>query len=189
MTWEQAGELDKAISDYAEAIRLDPKQGLPYYSRGSAWLDKKQYDKAIADLDQAIRLNPTFASTYGDRGTAWAKKKAYGKAIADYSESIRLDPGDAKGYAQIAWINATCPDSRFRDGKKAIENATKACEMTEWKSLNYAGTLAAAFAEAGDFDAALKQEMKILELATGQVKAGCQIRIELHKLHKPLRDD
>jgi hypothetical protein len=58
---------------------------------------------------------------------------------------------------------ATCPDANVRNGEKAVEYATKACELSDWKTPARFGTLAAAYAEAGDFDDAVKWENKHLE--------------------------
>ena len=85
-------EYDKAIADYNEAIRLDPKYAGAFNNRGNAWYDKKEYDKAIADYNEAIRLDPKIAAAFNNRGIAWYDKKEYDKAIADYNEAIRLDP-------------------------------------------------------------------------------------------------
>ena len=69
-------EYDKAIADFSEAIRLDPKDATAYYNRGIAWAGKNEYDKAIADYSEAIRLDPKDASAYINRGAAWSYKKA-----------------------------------------------------------------------------------------------------------------
>jgi len=84
-------ELDIALGDYNEALRLDPSV-TSYNNRGLLWHDKKDYDKAIADYNEAIRLDPNLALAYNNRGNAWSDKKDYDKAIADYNEAIRLDP-------------------------------------------------------------------------------------------------
>jgi tetratricopeptide (TPR) repeat protein len=86
------GELDPAIADYGEAIRLDPKYVAAFTDRGIAYRAKGDLDRAIADYDQAIGLDPTFAVAFNNRGRAFLAKKDYGRAIADYDQAIRLDP-------------------------------------------------------------------------------------------------
>ena len=96
----EKGDYDKAIADYTEAIRLDPKFATAYYGRGVAYGEKGDYDKAIADYTEAIRLDPKLAEAYCSRGIAYANKGDYDKAIADYTEAIRLDPKLADGVLQ-----------------------------------------------------------------------------------------
>ncbi len=86
-------DYDKAIADFAEAIRLDPKCVYALNSRGHAWSETKDFDKAIADFTEAIRLDPKNVYAFKSRGYAWAEKREYDKAIADYSEAIHLVPG------------------------------------------------------------------------------------------------
>ena len=71
---EELHELDKAIEDYDEAIRLGPKNPLAYIGRGSAWNDKREYEKAIADFDEAIRLDPKNSLARVGRGMTWRAK-------------------------------------------------------------------------------------------------------------------
>src|SRR6516162_1906708 len=86
------GDLDRAIADYNQAIRLDPQDADPHYGRGVAWSEKGDLDRTIADYDEAIRLDPKHERAYYNRGVAWSAKGDLDRAIADYDETIRLDP-------------------------------------------------------------------------------------------------
>jgi Tfp pilus assembly protein PilF len=162
--WYVKGELEKALAEFNEAIRLDPASASAYCCRALVWHDKKEFDKAIADSDEAIRLDPKHAWAHNNRGNARAAKGDFAKAIADYDEAIRLDPNLAIAYKNRAWIWATCPSKPLRDGKRAIESAVRACELTDWKEPTSLGALAAAHAEAGDFDAAVKTQSRAIAL-------------------------
>jgi tetratricopeptide (TPR) repeat protein len=162
--WIRKKEYDKAIADYDETIRLDPKLGTAYLRRGIAWGHKGEYEKAIADCTEAIHIDPKFADAYFNRGIAWTNKNEYEKAIADYTEANRLNPNDAGPYYGRAWIRAFCPDAHFRDGKLAVSDATRACELTNWKDPNKIEVLADAYEEAGDSSLAAQWRKKATEL-------------------------
>jgi S1-C subfamily serine protease/Flp pilus assembly protein TadD len=93
-----ASEYDRAIADYTEAIRLDPKSAGPYCGRGLAYGGKREYDRAIADYTEAIRLDPTYATAYCGRAEAYHAEGDYDSAIADCTEAIRLEPGNVWMY-------------------------------------------------------------------------------------------
>ena len=87
-----------------------------------------------------------------------------------------------------AWLWATCPDPKYRDGEKAVVSATKACEITQWKQSHILDTLAAAYAETGDFDSAMEWQTKanMLNLEP-EYKTKGEIRLKLYKNKKTFR--
>ena len=193
VSWKDKKEYDNAIKDLTEAIRLKPDSSESYNSRGNAWVCKQEHDKAVADYTEAIRLDPKNATAYICRGMALADKKEYDKAIADYTEAIRLDSKYAGSFNNLAWLHATCPDAKFRDGKKAVEYGKKAIDLSpSWSKYD---TLAAAYAEAGDFDMAVKEQTKAIELLKAEKEFDkdelkkSEARLQLYRDKKPYREE
>ncbi len=162
LSYDLKGNYDRAIADYNDAIRLKPDYVVAYNNRGLAYHQQGDDDKAIADETEAIRLNPHFLEAYNTRGVFYDHKGSYDKALADYNEAIRLKPDFVEAYINLASLLAVCPDARVRNGEKAVAYATKACELSEWKTPAYLSTLAAAYAEAGHFDDAVKWQNEYL---------------------------
>ncbi|MEI7460284.1 MAG: tetratricopeptide repeat protein [Pirellula sp.] len=137
---------------------------------------------------EAIRLDPKNAITYSNRGSALFLNGDFDSAIKDYTEAIRLDPKYADASNGLAWFYATCPDAEHRDGEKAVELATKACELSAWKTWFHVVTLADAYAESDDWENAVKYQEKAIELTTDERnKAIGRERLELYKKKEPYR--
>jgi tetratricopeptide (TPR) repeat protein len=184
-------DYDKAIADADHAIQLNPKNAIAYINRGTAYLQKRDYDKAIADDDHAIVLDPKNAMAYMNRGTAYLRKRDYDRAITDYDRAIQFNPRSDAAHKNLAWLLATCPQAAFRDGKKAVEHATTACVLSDWKDPNALKTLAAAYGEVGDFDNAVKWESQCLGTPDQIAKAtlNADSRLSLYQAHKPYHAD
>ncbi len=188
ITWEDKKQYEVALADFNEAIRLAPSDSVAYSNRSRIWGLKKDYQKALADCDEAIRLDPRFTEAYQKRGWVWEQTKDFDRAIADYNEAIRLDPQFASAYNGRAWIWATCYDAKFRDCKRAVESARCACNLTEWKDTAFVDTLAAAYAEAGDFDKAVKWQRKAnKQFANEDERKAGEQHLKLYQVKKPFR--
>jgi serine/threonine protein kinase/Flp pilus assembly protein TadD len=101
---------------------------------------------------------------YCQRSIAQERIEVYDEAIGYYKSAIKADPCNAFAYNHLAWLLATCPEDEFRNGVKAVRNATRACELTNWKNVNHINTLAAAYAEATNFNQAVKWQKKAIDL-------------------------
>jgi tetratricopeptide (TPR) repeat protein len=189
--YDMQGKQPQALADFAEVIRLDPKNPYGYTSRAFTYLYQKEYDKALADSNHALKLDPTNVTAFCHRGFAYAGKKEYDKAMADYLKAERLDPKAPDSYGLRAWLWATCPDAKIRNGKKALEYARKACELTSWKNPNQWDTLAAAYAELGNFAEAVKWLSKALASPefVPQERVLAQARLKLYQQGKPYRNE
>src|SRR5262249_53737613 len=105
-----------------------------------------------------------------------------------YAKLLLADPSHAAGYNSVAWVWATSPDASRRDGKKAVQFATKACELSGWKKVDYLSTLAAAYAECGEFTEAVIWQNKAVALTLGDDAAMLRARLESYKAGKAYRD-
>jgi Flp pilus assembly protein TadD len=187
----QPGASDPELAKPDETVRRNPGSAEAYANRASAWFDRSEFGRAARDLDEAIRLDPTNSGYYDSRGFAYhMDNRQEGKALADYAEALRLDPNNHHAMNNRAYLLATTKDDRFRDGKKALEDATRACKMTDWRRPGYLDTLAVAYAEVGDFEQAIKWQNKSLEFPEFEKEWGENARkqIELFRQGKPYRE-
>lgn len=112
----------------------------------------------------------------------------YAAMVRAYDEFLRKYPDHAGGHNSLAWGLATCPDSRVRDGQRAFRLAVKACELTSYKEAYIIDTLAAAYAEAGDFEQAVKWQRKALSLAPEDQKSEYEDHLNLFLRKQPVRE-
>jgi tetratricopeptide (TPR) repeat protein len=185
------GDFARAAKDYDEAIHLGVHTPSAYNNRGHAREMLKDYDGAIADYSEAIRLNPSYSLAWINRGSARQAKGEYAKALSDVAEASRLVPKSPWGYSRQAWILATCPEAKYRDGKAAVELASKACELAGANDARFLDVRAAAFAEAGDFSKAVYWESRAIDAAAKTASndaTNYRSRLKLYQDQKPYRE-
>jgi tetratricopeptide (TPR) repeat protein len=190
----------EAMEDFDEAIRFDPNPADAYRERSEAWVRMENYDNAIKDLDAAIALAPDDAWLYSSRARIWKQLGEYDKAIRDYEATILIDPLPEREYTNLAELLLYCPDERLRNVGHAIQLAKLGCENHVRSEDNKGwdpdvgdpvlgrklSTLAAAYAEAGQFDEAERYQQKALEVMHRKSDQDhYRPRLELYKQRKP----
>ncbi len=156
-----------------------------YNNRGAAYGEKGQYDQAISDFSKAIEIDARYNKAYNNRGIVYRLKGQYDRAILDFKKAIDINPLDAEAYNNLAWLLATAKTPAFRDGKRAVKLALKACELSDWEKAEYVDTLAAGYARIGDFDNAVKWQKKALEQSKSARPSEFQERLNLYRERKP----
>src|SRR5262249_5845112 len=110
----EEGDMDRAISDFTQALKNEPRLVVAYVNRGNAYRTKKQYDQALADFTRALRLDPRNVLAYYNRAQVLTAQHAYLDAIADLAQVLQLDPNH--------------PDAGARrdDARRALAQSTSA---------------------------------------------------------------
>jgi tetratricopeptide (TPR) repeat protein len=124
------------------------------------------------------------------RAFFWYERGDHRRTVSAYREALKIDPTDGWALNGLAWLAATCPDSKYRNGRLAVELATRACERVQRAEPNYMDTLAAAYAEAGDFQSAVCLEREAVAcLRAGDAnQAAFLARLRLYENKEPYRD-
>lgn len=182
------GDFTGALQDYDQAVSLNPNDAGFFNSRGHANYRMGRLREALRDYNQAVKLDPNDASILVNRGDAYRDQQAYAPAAADFREAIRINPKLGRAYLSAAWLMATCPDAKYRDPEKAVAAAEKARDLDGDKDYRYLDTLAAAQANAGQFDLAKATIAKALAAAPQKEASNVQRRQRLYESARAYRD-
>jgi len=184
-------ELDRALKDGEEAVRLNPQSPAWRNNRGEAFIKRKEYDKAIAEFSSLLDQFPGYFYALFNRSEAYLRSRQFDKALKDIEEALVNESKVPGLHMNLARVYATAPDQKLRDGKKALESAKKAVEMIKYRDGRFLDTLAAAYAETGNFDKAIETQQKALDdpdfmRDDGE---GARKRLKLYREKKPFRDE
>ncbi len=182
------GKTDQAIAQFQEALRLQPRDADTRTVLGAVLLEKGQVEEAAAQLAEAVRLAPTNALAQYQLAIVQQGTGKIPEAIASYRAALQAQPNWPEALNNLAWLLASSADATLRNGPEAVGLAEKACALTERKVPVFLGTLAAAYAEAGQFDKAVAtaEEAIAKAEADGQKQIAARNRelIELYRAGK-----
>lgn len=145
---------------------------------------QQQLDEEMGDQPWDMNANQSAFEEY----TSLVEEGRYAEALESLNSGLEIDPENAFLHNNKAWLLATCPDDAVRDGALAVDHGTKACDLTAWKNFAYVDTVAAAYAESGDFEAAVKWQEEAIDLGGGAYSQDFRRRLRLFKAGKPYRE-
>ena len=188
----QKGRIDEAITHYQKAVIVRPDHFLARYGLGHALLEKGELDGAIRVCRSALSLRPSDADCHTTLAIALEEKGNSAEAMQHYYRALELAPSSVPTLTNLAWLMATSQDASLRNGSKAVEFAKQADRLVGGANILVLRTLAAAYAENGEFAAALRTAHSAMELArmNGEdaVATDLDQQIALYELGMPYRE-
>jgi len=158
------GRWGEAASHWRTVIELKPSDAEARADYAEVLRQLGRPSDAIRELREAVRLDPK-TSSRSQLGLLLAGTGQYAAAANEFREFLAVQPESVEIVNNLAWLLATCADKKLRNGQEAVRLATIACELTEHKEPIPYGTLAAAYAENGDFINAGKASQRAIDLA------------------------
>ena len=184
------GNYKEAIDDLELLRRDDPSDIERLLQLGVIYNAAQRPRKAIEIFDEVLKKESGNWSAHYGRADALLSIGKHVEAVADYEAALKEQPEHSGILNNLAWVLATSPMDNVRNAKRSIELGTKACEVTNYTRPHILSTLAAAYAEAGDWENAVKWSSKSIEIADEDDENRPQLEKELqsYKEKKPWRE-
>lgn len=184
------GDYPSAIRDFRRLVAANTEDALLVGQLGMLYLAAKQPREAIRRFTRALEIDEKQFLSRRGRSDAEIAIGEHAAALADLEKAHEAEPDNTAVLNNLAWLLSTSPEDAVRDGRRAIELANRACELTEWKESHIISTLAAAHAESGDFEQARTYSSKAVETGSDvpEIKAQLQQELESYKAEKPWRE-
>jgi protein O-mannosyl-transferase len=180
--------IDAALPHLNASLQLGREFLVEHGDLVAALLAGGRSEEAIAFLENGISIDPHSARAHFQIAAARAARRQFRESIEHYREGLRLRPNTPVALNNLAWILATHPDAALRNGKDAVRFAEKGCALSHRQVPLFLGTLAAAYAEAGDFDKAIQTAQEARDLARGNGESDLAARNEQLLAHYQSRN-
>ncbi|HEV2045732.1 MAG TPA: tetratricopeptide repeat protein [Chthoniobacterales bacterium] len=170
----QRGLAGEAIAHFQKVLEINPNYApatkRAHFNLGNALLKMGLVDEAIAHFEKALEIEPNYAEAHMNLGSVLHRRGRLKEAAAHYQRAVERGPQLALARNNLAWMLATCSDASLRNGSKAVELALQADQLSGGRDPIILRTLAAAYAEAGQFSQAVETAQRARQLATDQGK-------------------
>ncbi|MFN9720837.1 MAG: tetratricopeptide repeat protein [Planctomycetota bacterium] len=177
-----------ALADLQSALTIIPEYPEALNNRGIVFQKLNRLDEAIADFTAALKIDPKYVDALGNRSYTRQLKNDLPGAIADLEMALKVNPLSYEAMNDLAWLLSTAASNSLRNGSRAVQLATQACELTGNSQWNTLDTLAAAKAEVGDFEGARQAIELSVQLAPDQEKARLKGHQASISEKKPIRN-
>lgn len=146
---------EQAIAELEEALIRGVAEAPLFHLLGSLYLQAGNPQRALSVFERALETDPKHVPSLQAVATLYLSSQQFPDAVQAYRTLVELKPKDSMALNNLAWLLATAPRDELRDGADALELALRACEQTNYEKPTLLHTLAAAYAEFGDFGPAL----------------------------------
>jgi protein O-mannosyl-transferase len=188
----QKKRIDDAIVHYQKAVAIRPDYFLARHGLGHALLEKGELDGAIDHCRAALLIKPNDTDCHTVLGIALDEKGRSAEAIQHYEKALEISPESVSALNNLAWLLATCSKAQLRNGARAVELARQADQLSGGTNALVLRTLAAGYAEAGQFGKAIESARAAMQVAQKQgdnsLTGTLEQEIALYELALPYRE-
>ncbi len=192
LVYKEIGKNREAIEHFSKAVKLDPNDLEARLDLISLLKNEGRLQDAADELEQALQRNPDDPVLHYRAGVLFSEMEETVAAVNHLQEAVRLKPDWVEALANLAWIKATSKDDSVRNGTEALEFARRANNLTGEKHPVILDTLAAAYAEVGDFDRACVTARQAISLARDKQPrewvTSVEERLALYRANQPYRE-
>src|SRR5207248_1121527 len=149
------GRVDEAIARFEKAVALRPRNGPAHENLAKSYLQKGEFEQAMSHYYKLLELEPENAENHNIVGTVLIQRGRVKEAVEQWKQTLTSDPDNGNAKINLAWVLATCPDDSIRNGRRAVELAEEAWQLSGKKNPMVLRTLAAAYGESGRFAEAI----------------------------------
>ena len=189
----RSGKPDEAVAEWKRALHLNPGNTEAHRRLADRLIRMGRAAEALPYCEVVVQAQPEDAHARFALGEACLAAKRPEQAAASFEEALRLAANAPECLNALAWVYATSPQAELRNGAEAVRLAERACTITRRQKAALLDTLAAAYAEAGRFEEAVKtaEELRALALSAHDTSTAdtARQRSELYKAGKPYRDE
>jgi Flp pilus assembly protein TadD len=183
------GRTGDAIAEYQKALKIQPDDPGVHHNLGLAYFKEGLADEAMLEYQKALEAKPDDAEVHNDIASVLSKNGSEAEAIQHWQKALEIKPQYMPAQNNLAWALATNPDASLRNGAKAVQLAQQANQSSNGKNLLVLRTLAAAYAETGQFTTALTIAGQALQLAATEQNLtminSLQAQMKLYEAGQP----
>jgi tetratricopeptide (TPR) repeat protein len=182
------GRLDEAAECCLKALEINPEYAEAQFNLGLVRSAQQRGEEATAAFRESIRIDPDYGPAYYGLGLELERQGNVDHAAAQFREAMKHRGTPLSAACRLAWIHATARDAALRNGHLSLQLARQCAEATRFSDAETLSTLAAAYAESGDFDEAVKWQTQALQLAAPSAPGvDYQARLDRLRDRRPLR--
>lgn len=186
------GRPAEAVPHCQKIVDDSPDNPKSRTTLGNALAQSGQAEQAVVQYQKVLEIDPTYPDAQNNIGVVLLGLGRLDDALYAWKSILTADPDSLVAARAVAWLLATCPDERYRDGVKALELALRADRFSGGRSAPVAQALAAAYAETGQHASAevAAERALILARTQGDARLAEQLpeQIGSYRLRKPWRD-
>jgi len=170
-------QFERALAPYQKALAKLPDSAELHNQLAVVLAGLHRADEAIGEFERALQLSPGLVYARYNLGESLMAKGRGSEALAQWRQALRQDPENVQVLNEVAWVLATSGEAALRNGAEAVELGEHAARLTSRKDPAVLATLAAAYAEADNFERAVEVEKAAIELAMQQGHASLAVRL------------